>query len=753
MASSQITLVEKHNPDILLKLLSHEGLNKEQKALVLGYYNGATNGNEIAVTYDFTSDRKEDEEGRLYGRTTHCYQRMWKDTRNLLAAEFYVDIDMANSQPTILAHIAAQHGWVNSNLTAYVQDREARLAEWGEHYGLTRGEAKDAVLKLMFLGGLPKSPNGKDACPKLKGLRKELLTIAENLKSLHPAKYNKMVEKHAGHPWVRKPLSSLLSSFLLTEENRVLMTMKDFFEGQGCTVGALMYDGMLVEKQGYSTELLAQCEGVIKEQLGIGMALAQKPMISTIVLPSAVPEGGDPMKMLLDGKHRCYEDVKALFELQCFKIMSPVAFCRVVGDALTMYSKSDLKTAFANVFFYVPVQGTKTSKRGAFVDAWLVDTAMRTYTRFDHLPPPLPVPEDVFNTWSGFPIDKVQCDRQGDVQPFLDHVSVMTSFHKDQSQYVIYWLAQMIQQPGILIGILLVFVSLEGAGKGSFLELLKRLIGTSQCYESASPEIEVFGKHAEGRKDKLLIALDEAHRGEVLRLWERIKNAVTARTWNYEPKGFKPTTLTNLCRYIFFSNNSAPTGDGRRVFVSSVSPKYIGNRDHWRQFYEYIADDANIKAIMAYLRSVDIQHVDWNNKPISEAAETITALSTPILLKFLQQLYYDHHQDGRAWKMSGECFGREYCNFCMETLKLQHFNEHDGRVRAPRDLSVLYIPECKKAIKKVRTKRGVEYHFEPELLKDYLRSKGLLQSEEEDSCYFAYKEPEVSTRPFFREEV
>jgi hypothetical protein len=44
--------------------------------------------------------------------------------------------------------------------------------------------------------------------------------------------------------------------------------------------------------------------------------------------------------------------------------------------------------------------------------------------------------------------------------------------------YVVKYLAQMVQQPGVLIGIALVIVSShQGAGKNIFLDLIAKIIG------------------------------------------------------------------------------------------------------------------------------------------------------------------------------------------------------------------------------------------------------------------------------------
>lgn len=281
MAPSQsIKLTERHNPSTLARLLAHKGLEDDQKAQLRAYRKAAKSGN-VTVSYTYTADWRKVQKGRVYGKGA-CYQYMKKDVRNLLARDYYVDVDMVNSQPTLLAHFAATHGWKVDRLQEYVDHRDAKMEELQQHYHCDRDGAKEIMLKLMYLGGLPKPSNAF-----LNEFKAELLQIATNCSLMFPAEYKQILAKTGDD---KNPLSSMLSLVLLTEEHKVLMVMQRFLEAQGCTIGSLMYDGMLVSTAGYNSDMLAACEQAITQETGYVIKLAEKPMTSQLVLPDQAEE-------------------------------------------------------------------------------------------------------------------------------------------------------------------------------------------------------------------------------------------------------------------------------------------------------------------------------------------------------------------------------------------------------------------------------------------------------------------------------
>jgi hypothetical protein len=94
---------------------------------------------------------------------------------------------------------------------------------------------------------------------------------------------------------------------------------------------------------------------------------------------------------------RKYMETKAEFEKTHFKIRKPVGFVRQTESELQLLTRKELFDLYENKFV-----GAEQ-----FVKLWLKDPEIRTYERFDFLPPPLKCPVDVHNTWTGFESERI----------------------------------------------------------------------------------------------------------------------------------------------------------------------------------------------------------------------------------------------------------------------------------------------------------------------------------------------------------
>jgi hypothetical protein len=336
-----------------------------------------------------------------------------------------------------------------------------------------------------------------------------------------------------------------------------------------------------------------------------------------------------------------YSYIKSVFERRCAKVLNPLCYIELDnGDNgnLIMRKEEHFKKAYRNIFCL-----SKKSEVCRFVDAWFDDPLIRTYRRLDFIPPPLTCPPGVFNTWKGFGIDKVHANSSGNIEPFLKHASIIVGNDQASIDYFLKWLAQLVQQPGRLIGIALVFVSDEGAGKNIFWDAFFNMLGVDYYFETANPEHELFGKHANGRKFKLLIDIDEAKMKDTFGNSDRLKNMITSEHFNYEQKGVDPVTLRNFARIILTTNNELCvkiTDNNRRYVVFETSNEKIGNLAYFSQFATYMADPSNQKAIIDYLRSIDITNYNFQvHRPISDLYRAIQSTCSDLVLQFMEYLW------------------------------------------------------------------------------------------------------------------
>jgi hypothetical protein len=330
-----------------------------------------------------------------------------------------------------------------------------------------------------------------------------------------------------------------------------------------------------------------------------------------------------------------YEYVKNVFEKKHFKIMDPISYIESNNNDILRNTQT-IKEAYRNLY----CKFNKNEESVKFIDKWLDDRNIKTFTNFDFCPSPLLCPKNVYNMWKGFYIDHIIEESSNHIQPFIDHLNILVG--NKGLDYFIKWLAQLIQQPGKLIGIALIFLSEEGAGKNIFWDLFSEMIGKEYYYETANPERDLFGRFCNGRKHKLIIDLDEANSKDTFTNSELLKNMITSTHFNYEQKGINPVELKNFARLVFTTNNilCAKINDNtRRYVVYETSNKMIGNTKYFNEFASYMNDTKNQKAIMEYLRSIDITDVNWiKDRPITETYEALKSLSIDPILKYFAYL-------------------------------------------------------------------------------------------------------------------
>lgn len=638
---------ELFNPDYIRLLLNHDGLAYETKQLLKKYFKRRQAGNRVDTVYDYAKEYATYNIGRVYVNHSLGLQSFERDIRNALAQDLYWDIDMVNAHPTILLQACKKNGWTCDRLEHYVYNREQVLTDIMEHYGCSVKDAKNLMIRMMFLGH-PESWVGDSVCEInnnhldwVIGFRQELETIAKNV-------YNNETDistiiSRKRKKTIQQKHSCALSLYLQSEEHKILMAIDRSLASQGRNMDVYIYDGGLVRKLKDEEELpesiLKKCEEDVKEMTGYGVKLVVKPLETSFQVPDAVDE---------------YKTLKEEFEKTHFKVMRPLLYVEQLSDGdFYMRDPAELKNAYVNKTF------KKDSEDVPFIDMWLRDPKIRTYDNIDFLPPPLVCPKETFNMWRGFAIELSDVASSCNIQPFIDHTDIMVKHDEKGREYVLDYFAQMLQQPGFLTGIALVFKSSQGAGKNIYLELFNQMLGKNMFYETANPVRDLMSRFSLGRLNRVLINVDETSGKDTYPYNEQLKNFITSPHYNYEKKGVSPVTLRNFNRFVFTTNNFCPVkieeGD-RRFVVFECSNEKKGDTAYFKDFAKYINDPANQKAVYEYLMKRDISNVDWiNDRPITELYSDIQEANAPIHIKFFKWLYENNPLEAKL-VYSGQSF-------------------------------------------------------------------------------------------------
>eukprot|EP00050_Salpingoeca_kvevrii_P005044 m.268386 g.268386 ORF g.268386 m.268386 type:complete len:455 (-) comp11076_c1_seq1:2513-3877(-) len=222
--------------------------------------------------------------GRLYASSVSL-QRLPGRVRRLLAGSNYHDVDMVNALPTLLLHLAQhyQTGPVHSSmpvLARYVAQREEFLEELMQRGGISRSEAKTAVLTTINFGGT------RVKSPKLDALAGEIGRLYDCMAADDALKHLKAAAAASAEadPSVNEK-ASFLCHVCFDLEAKVLKVLKKTLEMHGLEVGCLVFDGLLVRKTADSARILEEqalpkAEAAIRAAFGgtLHMKLLEKPL-------------------------------------------------------------------------------------------------------------------------------------------------------------------------------------------------------------------------------------------------------------------------------------------------------------------------------------------------------------------------------------------------------------------------------------------------------------------------------------------
>ena len=299
MSDYKMVKNELFNPTIMAKILRHEGISDEVKKRLKKYNLSRTNGNTVAVIYEYGKKFQEKEFGRLFAKQSLGLQGFEKDVRNALAQGLYFDVDMKNAHPTILTHVCKEREWNCDAMKYYVDHRDDLLNEVMEHCTVSRALAKQLFLQLMF-GGTFDSwqtqhiPGSQVSAPTfIDKFTIELKAISKNIWDAQPdiAKY--VTKQKNGNKY-----GSCLSLFCQNEESLIIRCLNDALHANNRSLDVLIHDGGLVRRlkgeEEFPQEILRNCETYIKEKLGYEILLDLKEIKSTLSFtekPSNVIEG------------------------------------------------------------------------------------------------------------------------------------------------------------------------------------------------------------------------------------------------------------------------------------------------------------------------------------------------------------------------------------------------------------------------------------------------------------------------------
>jgi hypothetical protein len=271
--------------------------------------------------------------------------------------------------------------------------------------------------------------------------------------------------------------------------------------------------------------------------------------------------------------------------------------------------------------------GTNTKKQLIMIPiakVWLEHPDRRQYARVIFDPSGRHAGKNDLNLWRGFAVNP----KQGSWAKMQEHIrEIICDGNEDHFNWLMGWLARLVQFPGEQGHVAVVLKGMEGSGKGILARGLMRILG--QHALTASNPKHLTGQFNGHLRDCIFLFADEAFFAGDRAHVGVLKAFITEDCIMIEPK-FKAAGLAPNLLHIMMASNEEwviPAGlEARRFFVLLVPPGKVGDRAYFDAIQSEL-DDGGYEAMLYDLSTYDLTGFNHRNPPATEGLQEQKKLS------------------------------------------------------------------------------------------------------------------------------
>jgi hypothetical protein len=502
--------------------------------------------------YSYTETTPLEVGGRLYCGSS--LQGIPKHIRGFLMRNTTTDLDMKNAHPTILLYLCKSNNIRCPELEYYVNHREEIL-------NISDDKEKMKTLYLTAVNSDTLSKKSTDV--NFKKFDKECKSIQKQITGLSQYKHIcDSVPISRTYNW----LGSAINRVLCVYENKILQEVISFLNKKNIEVCSLAFDGLLMYGNYYSNiELLNELEEFIETKFsGLNMKFSYKEHSTIIQMPPDYEPEIESEIVISEGKD--YESIKNNFESTHCKIINRTFFVKKFENRNIFMKKEQLKTSYEHMKFEDLIVNGDKSKiiESSFINKWLDDKNIYMKDEIGVFPTGIECPSNYYNLWLPFDMEFINDYTYNEeaVNKFRKHILILCGNDSIVADYFEKWIAQMIQYPAIK-SVCPTLISKEGAGKGTLMKLLEKMLGTSKVYETAEPSRDIWGDFNGIMADTFLVNLNELSKKETIESEGRIKKLITDDSITINNKGVSQYKIKSYHRFIITTNKEDPIGTNK----------------------------------------------------------------------------------------------------------------------------------------------------------------------------------------------
>lgn len=670
--------------------------------------------------------------GRVHPRGGLGLMSMPRGIRNALIGNKYVDFDLANAQPEIIRNICRSNNIECPAIDKYCLNRSNTLQEIADKFSVSIKKAKKLMLRLCFFGTF-------EAWAREQGVNSggllfiheftdELRNIAKIIRQHNPVLYE-FARKKQEREKKNNALGCMFAFYLQEIELRIIEDIYAKLKANTCLIDdSIVYenDGLKllksnVNKFGGNSAVLALMNDELINMGWSTLKFEDKEIETDINLAQYMPAVLEENERLNDLEtSNSYEAVKYRFEKNCFKIMSPAVYGSTIDDELSIISESEFITTYRDIK-YEGIDHKGRPERKKFINEWLDDPDKRKYDRIDTYPPYCgkECPPNHFNSWSPFRAESIKDFEYDDeaVQMFLDHLMILSGHETVMFDYLKLLIAHMFQRPGVKSGVMPIFVSPEGAGKGTMMTVLKNIIGENRALETANAD-NIVGQFNKLLIGKYLVSFNELSKSQFDGKGGIVREFITDDHVVINGKHSDHVKYRSFHRCFASANDNNPfqTKDGdRRARFYYCSTELIGNRRHFQKLRETLYTDNATASIYQYFMNIpNVDEFMLIDAPKSEKQKDVQEINTSPVSLWLEEFANQDNFNKTSWT------NKELLDSFVVWRDKNTFKYETNAQRLGYEILMLNIPGIARG---KRTACGVPKVFDFPLITQHFRNK------------------------------
>jgi len=540
--------------------------------------------------------------GRVFGK--NGIQTISGIVRGFLFNGVTTDLDFQNAHPMIALYICNKNNIHCPHLSDYCNNRKKWLQ--------IEPDVKLTVISMLNNHKI----NYDNKNTQLRDLDKELKRIQSSIYNLETYKHITIKADNSKNNLIGSAFNGILCYY----ENRLLTDLCERLQSNhSLSICSKMFDGCMVYgdiDDNTSNAIIKDCEEYINnkwriDDIELNIVITKKPHDTSIQIPYGWVE---PINTDEDS----FENVSERFELTHAKIINKSVFIKTHPDrTFSIFTEKGLRTGYSHLMCddWIKTKEGGYTKSVGFISKWLTENPkQRRYDDFINNPycGSVDPNEDttLFNIWNAFDGEFIKPDtfvwKQDALDIILKHISILCNHQTEVTDYIIKWIAQMIQFPKVK-SICPTLISKEGAGKGTLLLLIRKMLGDSKVMETTTPARDVWGTFNNSMANSFLVVLNEMSKKDTTDCEGIIKALITDPKITINTKGVSSYDINSYHRFIITTNNEDPITskkDDRRNLIIRSSDELIGNKQYFNDLRELINNDDVVKTCYEYFKSI-----------------------------------------------------------------------------------------------------------------------------------------------------